>query len=189
MYFVIVFILIMLVIWVNVVIQVMVVIVLTFRASIDSLNLNLSKSGRANPIFFKRTYFYCRLKSKQLKYGKMQSCKDLFLTQQTCHSISLLTNQHFGHGGHFGHSGHFGHGVHFIHVDNGGYLCQVDAKFKQNTMRNFWDLLITCHFISILLNQHFGHGGLLGHCSHRDHFGHSGHFGCGGHFVHVASLG
>ena len=163
MYFVIVFIFIMLVIWVNVVIQVMVVIVLTFRASIDSLNLNLFKSGRANPIFFKRTYFYCRLKSKQLKYGKMQSCKDLFLTQQTCHSISLLTNQHFGHG----HGGNFGH---FVHVGNGGYLGQGDAKLKKGTKQNFWDLLFpqyTSHSISFPLNQHGGH---LGHCSHRSLF-------------------
>ena len=174
MYFVIVFILIMLIVWVNVVIQVMVVIVLTFRARIDSQNLNLSK--RAKPTIFKRSYFYCRLKSKQLKYGKMQSCKDLFLTQQTCHSISLLTNQHFGHG----HGGNFGH---FVHVGNGGYLGQGDAKLKKGTKQNFWDLLFpqyTSHSISFLLNQHGGH---LGHCSH------SGNFGHGGHFVHVGSDG
>ena len=111
-----------------------------------------------------------------MKYRTMQSFWDLFLIQYICHSISLLTNQHFGHG----HGGNFGH---FVHVGNGGYLGQGDAKLKKGTKQNFWDLLFpqyTSHSISFLLNQHGGH---LGHCSH------SGNFGHGGHFVHVGSDG
>ena len=36
-------------------------------------------------------------------------------------------------------------------------------------MQSFWDSFLTqytCQSISFLVNQHFGHGGQLGHCGH-----------------------